>query len=427
MKTEVQQPEEYRARPVNWYSALERHQKAAFWSSFAGHAADAMDSQLYSFAIPALIALWGLTKGQAGAIGSVSLIMSAVGGWGAGIVADRFGRVRTLQWTILLFSLFSLLSGLAQNYGQLVAARGLLGLGFGGETAVSAVLVAEMIPTAFRGRAVGLVQGGWSIGWGVAAGLATLCQTLLPQALAWRTMFIVGVVPALLIVVLRRYVVEPEAFFLSRAGVERESVMQLTMKIFGRAYWRTTALASLMSAGIMGGFFAIMIWLPTYLKVVWGLSTINTGAYLAFVIFGSFSGYIIGSFLTDLLGRKKTLFLFSLGAVATILVYTQTSPGPGAGYLIWIGFPLGVFTSGIYAGIGAFLAELFPTSIRANAQGFSFNAGRAIGSIFPALIGYASEYMPLGTAICIFGIGAYGLLFVALLLLPETLGRELQE
>ncbi|MEJ0050996.1 MAG: MFS transporter [Methylovirgula sp.] len=407
----------------SWYRSLSAAQRAAFWSSFAGHAADAMDTQMFSFAIPALLSLWSLTKGEAGQIASISLIMSAVGGWGAGVLADRFGRVKILQWTIVLFSLCSVASGLAQNYGQLLTARALLGLGFGGETAISAVLVAEIMPTIARGRMVGLVQGGWAIGWGIAALLSTLCQLYLDPHLAWRVMFLVGAAPAALIFVLRRYVPEPP-MFIREEGATRPSALTMALSIFaaGRV-WRTI-LATFMCAGIMGGFFAVMVWLPTYLKLVKNLSVVNTGAYLAFVILGSFSGYVFGSFTTDSLGRKKTLALFSLGALATIYVYTQTNFAHGI--LIWIGFPLGVFTSGIYASIGSFLAELFPTSIRANAQGFAFNVGRALGSVFPMMIGYASAKMPLGTAICIFATISYVLLFLVLLLLPETKGQQLE-
>jgi MFS family permease len=133
---------------------------------------------------------------------------------------------------------------------------------------------------------------------------------------------------------------------------------------------------------------------------------------------------MFGSFTTDSLGRKTTLALFSMGALATIYIYTQVNFAHGM--LIWIGFPLGVFTSGIYASVGSFLAELFPTSIRANAQGFAFNVGRAIGSIFPMMIGYASTKIPLGTAICIFATISYVLLFVTLLMLPETKGQQLE-
>jgi MFS family permease len=408
----------------NWYMMLDRPARSAFWSSFAGHAADAMDTQLYSFAIPILIGLWGLTQGEAGQIASVSLVTSAIGGWGAGVLADRYGRVTTLQWTIAVFSVCSLLSALSQNFTQMFASRALLGLGFGGETAISAVLVAEMVPNAVRGRAVGLVQGGWSIGWGIAAILATICQLILPAETSWRVMFAIGASPAAIVFFLRKYVTEP-APGLKTANAKDVSIGMQSVTIFARRYLRRTVCATLMSAGLAGGFFAVMVWLPTYLKIVKGLSVVNTGAYLGFVIFGSFVGYVIGAFITDTIGRKKTLAIFAAGALLTIYIYTQIEIG--ASYMMYVGVPLGVFTSGIFAGLGSFLSELFPTSIRANAQGFSFNVGRAIGALFPAMIGYSSSYVSLGEAICIFSTASYLLFFITLAVLPETAGRRLAD
>jgi fucose permease len=236
-------------------------------------------------------------------------------------------------------------------------------------------------------------------------------------------MFIIGATPAIIILLLRRHVSEPATFRRTKGG--QVSAFSAIFSIFTRRYAARTALATLMCTGINGGFFAVMVWLPAYLKLVKGLSFVNTGAYLGVVICGSFTGYLFGSFLADAIGRKKTLALFALGALVTIFAYTRFELGHG--YLVWIGFPLGLFTSGIFASIGSFLSELFPTTIRANAQGFSFNVGRGIGSVFPMLIGYASAKLSLGGAIGVFAATSYVLLFAALLILPETAGRELEE
>src|SRR5262249_44927139 len=162
-----------------------------------GWALDAMDVQLYSFAIPALIAVWGITRTQAGVLGTAALLVSAVGGWIAGWAADRFGRVRTLQLAILWFAVFTFLSGLAQNFEQLFAARGSMGLGFGGEWAAGAVLLGEVIRPEHRGKALGTMQAGWAVGWGVAALLYALFFSVLPPETSWRALFLVGIAPAL--------------------------------------------------------------------------------------------------------------------------------------------------------------------------------------------------------------------------------------
>src|SRR5437588_10022638 len=153
----------------SWLGQLTSAERRTFFACAGGWALDAMDVQMYSFVIPTLIMVWGITRGQAGELSTASLLVSAVGGWLAGWIADRFGRVRTLQIAILWFAVFTFLSGLAQNYEQLFAARALLGLGFGGEWAAGAVLLGESIRAEHRGKALGMMQAGWAVGWAVAS------------------------------------------------------------------------------------------------------------------------------------------------------------------------------------------------------------------------------------------------------------------
>ncbi|TMB10608.1 MAG: MFS transporter [Deltaproteobacteria bacterium] len=344
---------------------------------------------------------------------------SALGGWLAGLIADRVGRVRTLQITILWFALFTGLCGLAQSYGQLLAARALMGLGFGGEWAAGAVLMGEVIAARHRGKAVGAVQSGWALGWGAAALLYTIMFSILPEQTAWRVLFLAGILPSLLVLYIRRSVEEPAVFRAARESGARGRFWE----IFAPDIAPTTALAALLATGAQGGYYAITTWLPTYLKTVRGLSVFNTGGYLGVVIAGSFCGYLVSAWLSDQLGRKRNFYLFSLCSMATVLAYTLTPISDRA--MLVLGFPLGFFASGIFSGMGAFFTELFPTRIRGSGQGFSYNFGRGVGALFPSVIGFLSASMPLGRAIGIFAAAAYALLFVAAVLLPETRGREL--
>src|ERR1700752_541251 len=176
----------------NWIAELAPREKRAFAACVGGWALDAMDVQFYSLVIPTLIAVWGLTRAQAGVLGTGALLVSALGGWLAGWVADRIGRVRTLQFAILWFAIFSFISGLAQNFNQLFAARSLLGLGFGGEWAAGAVLLGEIIQPEHRGKALGFMQAGWAVGWGAAALLYAFFFSVLPPEAAWRALFLAG-------------------------------------------------------------------------------------------------------------------------------------------------------------------------------------------------------------------------------------------
>jgi MFS family permease len=167
---------------LGWFAELNTKERRTMGACFGGWALDAFDVQMYSFVIPTVIALWGLSRGQAGLIGTVTLLISSLGGWFSGTLADRFGRVRMLQITILWYSVFTFLCAFAQNFEQLFVLRALHGLGFGGEWAAGAVLMGEVIRDKYRGRGVGIVQTGWAIGWGVSAVVYTALYAFLRRS-----------------------------------------------------------------------------------------------------------------------------------------------------------------------------------------------------------------------------------------------------
>lgn len=405
-----------------WYRELDKQERRTFWSCKIGYGLDGMDTQMLSFVIPTLIALWGISTGEAGLIHTLTLLASAAGGWVAGILSDRIGRVLTLQLTVLWFAFFTFLCGLAQNYEQLLIARTLMGFGFGGEWTAGAVLIGEVIRARDRGKAVGLVQSGWALGWGVTALLYALLFSVLPPEYAWRSLFLLGLLPALFVLFVRRLVKEPEVYQRAKALESGEKIG--FHEIFAPGMLSITLRASLLTTGALGGYYAITSWLPTYLKTERHLSVLGTGGYLAMVILGSYVGYVISAFLTDLLGRKKNFILFAVGSFIVVLLYTQLPIANAA--MLWLGFPLGFFASGIFSGMGAFLTELFPTRIRGSGQGFCYNAGRAIAALFPMLIGMISQHVPLGLGIGGFAAVSYGVVILAALSLPETRGKQLE-
>ncbi|MDN6872434.1 Predicted arabinose efflux permease, MFS family [Pseudomonas citronellolis] len=405
-----------------WYRELDKQERRTFWSCKIGYGLDGMDTQMLSFVIPTLIALWGISTGEAGLIHTLTLLASAAGGWVAGILSDRIGRVLTLQLTVLWFAFFTFLCGLAQNYEQLLIARTLMGFGFGGEWTAGAVLIGEVIRARDRGKAVGLVQSGWALGWGLTALLYALLFSVLPPEYAWRALFLLGLLPALFVLFVRRLVKEPEVYQRAKALESGEKIG--FHEIFAPGMLSITLRASLLTTGALGGYYAITSWLPTYLKTERHLSVLGTGGYLAMVILGSYVGYVISAFLTDLLGRKKNFILFAVGSFIVVLLYTQLPIANAA--MLWLGFPLGFFASGIFSGMGAFLTELFPTRIRGSGQGFCYNAGRAIAALFPMLIGMISQHVPLGLGIGGFAAVSYGVVILAALSLPETRGKQLE-
>ena len=232
-----------------FYRDMNLPERRTFWACAAGWALDGMDFMIYPLVIGTIIALWKVDPSTAGLAGTVTLLASAVGGWLGGYLADRIGRVKTLQFTILWFSFFSLVCAFVQNFDQLLIARALLGLGFGGEWAAGAVLMGETIRPQYRGRAVGSVQSGWAVGWGLAVLTQAILFSYFPPEIAWRWMFAIGALPALLVFFLRRYVEEPEIAAATRAKQVTSGDRPPLWEIFAGPILKTTILASLMSTG----------------------------------------------------------------------------------------------------------------------------------------------------------------------------------
>jgi MFS family permease len=409
---------------MSWYSELSQTERRTFVAAFGGWAIDALDFMVFTFVISTLISLWGISNTQAGLLGTVTLLFSAVGGWLAGMLADRYGRVRVLQGTIIWFSVCTVAIGFTQDFNQLFVLRALQGLGFGGEWAVGAVLMGEIVRAEHRGKAVGTVQSGWAIGWGLAALLYTLSFSVLPESVAWRALFWVGVIPAMLVLYIRKHVPEPEVFARVRKDAESGHAKVSLLAIFGPSLLKTTVLSALLCTGVQGGYYAITTWLPTFLKTERHLSVLNTGGYLMVIIAGSFCGYIAGAYMADRYGRRPNFFIFAI--LSGVIAYLYTELALSDTQMLVLGFPLGFAASGIFGGMGAYLTELFPSAVRATGQGFAYNFGRGIGALFPSLVGYLSKTVGLAAAIGMFAAGAYAVVLIAAFLLPETKGRALE-
>ncbi|MFJ7068939.1 MFS transporter [Streptomyces sp. NPDC101115] len=406
--------------PFAWLRALGPRGRRAFGGAFGGYALDSYDFFTLPLSMVAVAAYFNLDKGQTGLLTTVTLVVSAVGGALAGILADRIGRVRALMITVVTYALFTVLCGFAPNYETLMVFRALQGLGFGGEWAVGAILVAEYASARHRGRTLGGIQSAWAAGWALAVIVYTLVFQFVDADTAWRVMFWTGALPALLVVYVRRNVQDaPRADEVRRASTERGSFTG----VLRGPLLRTTLFATLLSTGVQGGYYTLATWVPTFLKTERGLTVVGTGGYLTFLISGAFVGYLTGGYLTDRLGRKMNIALFAVLSAVAVLAYTRIPEGAND-LLLVLGFPLGFCMSAIFSGFGSFLAELYPTAVRGTGQGLTYNTGRAVGALFPTLVGYLAESWGVGGAL-VFGAVGYGIAVIALLGLPETRGREL--
>lgn len=404
----------------DFYRSMNLQGRRTFWACTAGWTLDGMDFMLFPLAIGTLVAALGTDAKTLGGIVSLTVLCSAGGGWLAGFLSDRIGRVRTMQITILLFSLGSLASAFAQNVDQLTLARGLLGFGFGGEAAVAAVTLSEVVSGKYRGRAMGFYQSSYAVGWGLAILIQAVAYSTFAEGIAWRVMFGVGAAPALLIFFIRRNVSEPQVAIAARS--EEPSVS--FFRIFDRSNIRATLTGSLLAIGAQGGFYALMTWVPQFLRTERKISILGSTPYLMALIGGCFVGYVTGGWLSDKFGRRPVFILFSCAAAGCVYVYTHVALSDAE--MLMLGFPLGFFAVGYYSALMACLNEMFPTRVRGAGVGFTYNAGRAVGGLFPFLVGALAATTTLSSAISIFALISYGLVFVvALLFLRETKGTNL--
>lgn len=392
-------------------------ERRTFWACFAGCTLDNLDAQIYSLLIPSLIVAFGMDRAQAGLIATSTLLTGAIGGLAAGYLADRHGRVRVLQGTIIWFSVFTFLCGLATSADQLLLFRALQGLGFGGEFAVGATLIAEVVRPARRGTIMGLVASGYSVGAIGAALLFTLCFAVLPPEIARRAVFWAGILPALLVIYVRRKVREP------RLRTEHAVAAPSIRRLFGRELGGTTLLGLFVVVGATGGINALFVWLPTFLQQERGLSVTNSGLSFAVATSGSLIGYLLGAFSLDRLGRRQVFLIGSVATVAAVSVYLFAALSPAA--LLAMGFASGLAVVWTNVGMSPLLAELYPTDIRGTGVGFCYSVGRGLGALAPGLVGVLAARLTLGGAIGLFVAIGYTVVVICVLLLPETRGRAL--
>jgi MFS family permease len=415
---------------LDWYWTLSPPGRAAFWATFGGWAIDAYNQMTLGFVLPAITAAFALSTTQAGLLGTVSLVTSAVGGALAGALADAVGRVRVLILSIASYALFGLLAGCAQSFEQLLVCLTLQGLGFGGEWAAGAVLVAEYAEAAQRGRVVGVVQSAWSIGNAGVLLANTFAFSLASPELAWRVMFWLGAAPALVLLWVRTRVQESPVFRAEAAARAADTTKAGTqasgnalLGLFRREQLRVTLASTLLSVGVVGA--GLGIWLPTYLEQVRHLTAEGLSAYMGIQVIGAFVGCVSAGYVLDALGRRRGLALFAVGSALSAFAYVVLPPS--AAWIVFaIGFPLGFFGSGIFSGLAVYLAELYPTELRGAGQGFGYNIGRGVGAVGPVAIGAAAARLGLSDALAL-AATSYSLCLVALLFLPETRGKQLTD
>ena len=402
-----------------WWREGTPEGRRAIAAAGLGWMLDAFDVTLFALVLPAIRQELGLSTAAGGALGSVALLAAAAGGVGFGWFADRFGRTRALMLSVILYSVFTAACGLATTFAQFVVFRIFLGLGMGGEWASGAALVSETWSAAHRGKALALMQSGWAIGYALAAAVNYLVQ----PAFGWRAVFFVGILPAFLTIWVRRHVREPEIWQRAQREAPRGSTLR---RLFARDLAPLTVALTLMNACCLFGWWSFNLWLPSYLQEPesrggLGLQMLSSSALIVFMQLGMWLGYITFGFVSDRIGRKRTYVAYLLAAALLLFLYVSVR-SPLA--LLVLGPFVAFFATGYFSGFGAVTAEIFPTPIRATAQGFTYNVGRIVSAAAPFTVGTLAQTQGFSVAL---SISSLAFLLAALMWtwIPETRGRQL--
>ncbi len=356
---------------MNWYKEISPVERRTFKGCFSGWALDGVDTQMFSLVIPALLTAWGIGKGQAGLIGGATLAAGAIGGLLAGMIADRFGRVRALQITVCWFSLFTFLSAFAQNFEQLLVLKTLQGLGFGGEWTAGAVLLSETIRARHRGKAMGIVQSAWGFGWGGAVLLYTLVFSWLPPEWAWRVLFAIGVLPALLVLYVRAKVPESPAW----KQMEKRARPGLVATL--KQNWKLSIYAVVLMTAFNFFSHGTQDLYPTFLReqhhfdphtVSWITIVLNIGAIVGGLTFG---------WLSERIGRRRAIFIAAMIALPVLPLWAFST---GALALAAGAFLMQISVQGAWGVIPVHLNEISPDEIRATFPGFVYQLGNLLAS-----------------------------------------------
>ena len=393
----------------------------ALIGSAVGYAMDGFDLLILGFMLSAISADLNLTPAQSGSLVTWTLIGAVVGGILFGALSDRYGRVRVLTWTIVLFAVFTGLCAIAQGYWDLLIYRTIAGIGLGGEFGIGMALAIEAWPAKHRAKAASYVALGWQVG---VLAAALLTPVLLPH-IGWRGMFVVGIFPAFVAWYLRVRLHEPEIFSQKQTALSTQKISKLEsfkLLVKDKATTKVSLGVVVLTSVQNFGYYGIMIWMPNFLSKQLGFSLTKSGLWTAVTVCGMMAGIWIFGRLADRIGRKPSFLLFQLGAVISIITYSQLTD-PSA--MLVVGAFLGMFVNGMMGGYGALMAEAYPTEARATAQNVLFNLGRAVGGFGPVVVGAIVSAYSFSIAIAFLAVIYVIDMVATVFLVPELKGKEL--
>lgn len=423
--------------PIQLLRQATSAQRRTLLAAALGWMLDSFDAMLYALVLAHVMRDFGMSKATAGLLYTLTLVASGIGGVLFGFIADRIGRKRALMLSILTYSICSFASGLSTGVVSLAIIRFILGLGMGGEWNTGATLVAETWPDDLRAKAIALVQSSWAIGFALAA----LVAGVVLRYANWRVVFFVGILPAVLTLWIQSRVPESEMWEKqkllparapsgsrdSEAGKSFESIGDSFFTILRPPYLKSTLTLLFLNFFGMFGWWGLFTWLPPYLSLPLeqggrGFGVMGTTSLLVVLnLFGMFPGYASFGWVADHLGRRRSFMLYTFAAALLVPLYAMArSPA----VLLVLGTVVAFFATGFFSGSGIVGSEIFPTSVRARALGFTYNGARTMSSLAPVTIGWVGQMKGLSWAFYLCAI-AFFLASLMATQLPETKGKSL--
>ncbi|MGI1660026.1 MAG: MFS transporter [Desulfitobacterium sp.] len=395
-------------------------------TAVAGYIFDGFDSILFTLCLPAILHDFNLTAVTGGLMVTIFLLGQVFGGITCGIIADYLGRKNTLILTIIIYAFSTGMCAFAWNWQSLAFFRFFTGFGCVGEWAVAATLIAETWPAKHRSKAGSVMQSCWA--WGSILG--ALVVMFVQPAFGWRAVFLVGVLPALIVLYIRRHVKETERFeaekarradLKSRGVALQNTVVQLFKEPVLRKY---VAIGAALTSAELIVTWAFLTFSPMYLSTVRGFDIVKSSSWFIVYNLGAAAGYLLWGPIADRIGRKPTFVIYILCSMIFTPLFMLWAPTTT--WLMVCGAMAGFGTLGIYSGFTVYYPELFPTRLRATGTTFAPQLGRIISVAGPFVIGSMAVSMGYGLAIslaCLCWLWALFALFFA----PETKGKVLED
>lgn len=374
------------------------HRRRVALAAILGYAFDGVDIMVLALALPFILKDWGITMVQGGVIVTAMLVGTSLGGYIFGPIADRFGRKRALVWCISFFAIATGLCGFAQDYIQLSALRLISGLGLGAEWALGGTLIAEVYPANQRGKANSWMQCGWPIGYAIALGF----QALLVPLFGWRVMFFAGTSAILVAAYIHFFVPESPLWLKAQAdkrrGISVAAAPAAKIRdLFGRAHLRTFVFSSLICASALMAYWAVNTWLPTLLSKERGLNIKQMTGMLLTLQVACLVGYFIGGVIADRIGKRLLIISTALLSAVSFYLWLGMTTGPTLFFALAVVHY--IVASAFWATLASFLAEQFPTSIRAVGVSSSYSTGRLFSLLVPIALGVVAMKTGLIAAI----------------------------